>query len=246
MLLKQKASLRRTTQGYGFSLTELMIVVAIMGILLAISVPSFRRYQLQAYQSEAKTELSALYTANTAFKLEWGTYYGNFVVIGYRPKGELAYLTGFYDATPCTNGCWGECGSGAMAITNATKIKAPEEMGSTTIKELDYYYGFDKGDAGNSAYVSLINTSSHSSKGACQGKDSSGMDEALGCNYVGPNTFDGGTSADVVLSNSELNSKTCATTKDFLAASVGMLQKDDQWTINESKSLENIQNGLSD
>jgi type IV pilus assembly protein PilA len=79
----------------GFSLIELMIVVAIIGILAAVAVPSFQRFQAKARQSEAKTLLSGLYTAEKTYKMEWGTYLGDFRNIGYDPNGNLRFRVGF-------------------------------------------------------------------------------------------------------------------------------------------------------
>ncbi|HEX8706278.1 MAG TPA: prepilin-type N-terminal cleavage/methylation domain-containing protein, partial [Myxococcaceae bacterium] len=46
----------------GFTLIELMIVVAIIGILAAIAIPNFIRFQARARQSEANTNLKSLFT----------------------------------------------------------------------------------------------------------------------------------------------------------------------------------------
>lgn len=79
----------------GFSLVELMVVVAIIGILSSMAVPSLNRQIAKARQAEAKTSLSGLYTAEKAFYAEYNTYDPRFEAIGYKPEGKLRYNVGF-------------------------------------------------------------------------------------------------------------------------------------------------------
>jgi len=58
----------------GFTLIELMIVVAIIGILAAIAIPNFLRFQLKAKTSEGKTNLAAIRTAEESYFAEFGAY----------------------------------------------------------------------------------------------------------------------------------------------------------------------------
>lgn len=75
----------------GFSLIELMIVVAIIGVLVAVAVPNFQKFLARSKQTEAKTNLGTLYGAHKAFYGEWNIYSGRFKEIGFTPEGHLRY-----------------------------------------------------------------------------------------------------------------------------------------------------------
>jgi len=60
----------------GFTLIELMIVVAIIGILAAIAIPNFLRFQLKAKSSEGKVNIAAIRTAEESYLAEFGVYVG--------------------------------------------------------------------------------------------------------------------------------------------------------------------------
>lgn len=83
----------------GFSLVELMVVVAIIGVLASIAIPSVNKYIAKARQTEAKTNLSSIYTSEKAFYAEYNGYHHMFGVIGFSPEGKMRYNVGFAAAT---------------------------------------------------------------------------------------------------------------------------------------------------
>ena len=76
----------------GFTLIELMIVVAIIGILAAIAIPNFLRFQAKSKQAEAKTNLGAIGTTAESYRVERDTYIITVISdLGWAPLGTVRY-----------------------------------------------------------------------------------------------------------------------------------------------------------
>lgn len=107
----------------GFTLIELMIVVAIIGILAAIAIPNFLRFQLKSKSSEGKVNIAAIRTAEESYLAEFGNYVGvttanpaaipgtskdpfvaggNFDTLGWSPEGQVffQYAVNYASASP--------------------------------------------------------------------------------------------------------------------------------------------------
>jgi type IV pilus assembly protein PilA len=58
----------------GFTLIEMMLVVAIIGVMAAMSMPWYMRFQMRVKAAESKANLSAVRTAEEGYFAEYGTY----------------------------------------------------------------------------------------------------------------------------------------------------------------------------
>ncbi len=112
----------------GFTLIELMIVVAIIGILAAIAIPNFQLFQLRSRASEGKSNLAAIRVAQEGYRSEFRTFVpapaplpralaaldgdkanwpavaAGFDIVGFEPEGEVFYS---YQVTTGPAGCGG-------------------------------------------------------------------------------------------------------------------------------------------
>ncbi|MCC6137669.1 MAG: pilin, partial [Bdellovibrionaceae bacterium] len=61
----------------GFSLIELMVVVAIIAILASFAIPQYQSFQSKARQKEGLTMLNSFYVAAKATEAEQGIFPGN-------------------------------------------------------------------------------------------------------------------------------------------------------------------------
>src|ERR1700730_3423065 len=75
-----------------FTLLELMIVVAIIGLLAALAFTNFIKFQARSRQSEAKSNLKALFTAEKSYYGDKLSYCTAMDTIGFTPERGNRYL----------------------------------------------------------------------------------------------------------------------------------------------------------
>ncbi len=111
MQIEIRANARRR----GFSIIEIMIAMAIIGVLATVAIPKYAVYQLKTKSAEAKTNLGGIRTSQEAYYGEYGVFVAanpepalipganragfdavgsDFQALGWQPEGNVFFSYG--------------------------------------------------------------------------------------------------------------------------------------------------------
>ena len=155
---KQALTMPRHKASAGFTLIELMITVAIVGILAAIALPSYSSYIARARRADARTQLvqaaqfmQRFYAANDAYNLDRagngtltqvpasltvspadGTKLYDLAI----PAGTLTVTSFVIQMVPDVNGAMAndECGTFTLTSTGVKGVVVGGAAGSTALR----------------------------------------------------------------------------------------------------------------
>ena len=219
----------------GFSLVELMVVVAIIGILASIAIPNYQKFRRKAQQSSAKSALSGIFTAERTFTAEWSFGATSFAQIGYQQEGANLYNVGW--ETGYNSGNWNASGTHAN-VTNL--YKGPKVASGFS----DYKTGGGLGGAialnsnGFKSCANVDTTKTGCSSATCTLQSGSCSHGVTGCAETCPTATN-----DLIVPGNGTTRTAVDTFTIGAAANIGGGQ-DDLWTMDQNKNLVNVQSGL--
>jgi type IV pilus assembly protein PilA len=139
--------MRKRIEG-GFTLIELMIVVAIIGILAAVAIPAFMKYIRRSKTTEAVQGVKKIYEGARSYYLNEAVARGSTTPIAKQFPASVA-------ATPAANSCCGQpgdkCQINAAALA-AFKTNASWQGLNFGVEDPHYYwYSFDAAGTGTAS-----------------------------------------------------------------------------------------------
>jgi type IV pilus assembly protein PilA len=96
---KATGTTAKTLSVIALAMNLLLVVPMTIGILAAIAIPNFVKFQCRSKQSEAKGNLKALYVGEETFRAETDRYSMSLSEIGFTPRGQkVRYVYRILDA----------------------------------------------------------------------------------------------------------------------------------------------------
>jgi len=135
----------------GFTLIELMIVVAIIGILAAVAIPAFLEYMKRSKTSEASLNLNKIAKAAKRVKGDIGSY----------PDKDGAVAPGFITGNSCCGGVGGTQTNKGGTVNNKCTADPDKFLDKAGWQQLEfsmdeasiYNYSFKGGATAFTAYA---------------------------------------------------------------------------------------------
>jgi type IV pilus assembly protein PilA len=209
---------------FGFTLIELMAVVAIIGIVVSIAIPSFKKYQARSRTIEAKLTLTNVYVAEQNMFSEFNTYaecIGNF---GVDCPGLLAVA--FFPPCSMPNNYY------SIMTTGATGWPMPTDWGDKAIQKKGGAACFG-GAFGSTSSDKSLYLGSKLPAGTTLGPDLHTL--ILNSNLTKPTTIN----AD----NFEIVAGGFVSPSGVINGTADVDAKADKWSINEGKRFVHLQTG---
>ena len=231
----------RLKSSQGFSLVVLMVVVAFIGILAAIAIPNFQRFQSRSRQTEAKTTLGGLYTSQRVFVSEWNYLSADLNQIGFAMDGasNSRYRAGWAATSQYPTRADTGYNGPPSALTGATILNqvstAPTQCNITTGSDLctnaNLIAAFNKGPG-------TLGGNGTASTGTCNGI-CTGTSYAPGSGDTSCVHNCGGLWTSGILNKAQPG-------RVFTIGAVGDIggSDPDMWWIDSSKRLINVQDGV--
>jgi prepilin-type N-terminal cleavage/methylation domain-containing protein len=229
--MKRTSKVVRLTEA-GFTLVELMIVVAIIGILAAIAIPNFQKYQAKARQKEAQILLSNLYTAEISNRGEHGTFTSCLSNAGFTPEGTRRYYAVGFSSTdavlaqcrvpgnntdlPCNTAI--TAGIGDPTVAAAATVTCTSVAGTANVAAAEATYGAAIGGMSN----------------AFPATTRAGNYEPSSADFPAPTV-----AGTVVIGTAAFHATALGNVSN---TNNGTMR--DTWTINENKNLVNVVSGI--
>ena len=121
-------SRQQSSQQWGFTLIEMMVVVLLLSIIMGLSIPGYRQYVQRANRTDATSDLLRLAAGQERFYLQNGTYATNAQLAAAPPAG-LGFTggkskRGYYNM--------------AITVANATRFTATATADGAEKQKDDY------------------------------------------------------------------------------------------------------------
>jgi len=114
----------RITKINGFTLIELMMVIAIIGILVAIAIPQYSLYKSRSFNAAAQADLRNAATAQEAYFMDHATYsavttnlIGPTYMLFFSQGVHLAIVASSTDSSGYVMRAWHEKGDTTFSIS---------------------------------------------------------------------------------------------------------------------------------